>query len=111
MKVYGKVENALVMTKKVTPGVKDPSKQYFSVGIVKDDEIGELRCTEEVYNQVEVYNFYHFGSVYNSEYDSFNLESCRHLGMMSVPTPEKASAPEQVTAPEATPAPEKGSKK
>lgn len=100
MKVYGKVENALVMTKKAEQGKKDPSKTYFYVGIVKDDELGEISATEEVYNAVERGCFYNFGTCYNSDFDMFQLEKSFPVGIAPVmpPTPEKADTSAPVDA-------------
>lgn len=74
MKIYGKIEGALVMTKKQEQGKKDPSKKYCRVGVVMGDELGEISATEEVYNAVERGKLYSFGTVYNSDWDMFQLE-------------------------------------
>ena len=75
MKIRGNVNNLLVMTKKDTQGVKDPSKHYYKIGVVTDnDEIGELPTTEEVYNSVDRGHAYNFVYTFNSEYGSFMLD-------------------------------------
>lgn len=74
MKIYGRIENALVMTKKQEQGKKDPTKKYCRVGVVMGDEIGEISATEDVFNAVERGRFYNFGTVYNSDWDMFQLE-------------------------------------
>lgn len=74
MKIYGRIENALVMTKKQEQGKKDPTKKYCRVGVVMGDELGEISATEEVYDAVDRGKFYNFGTVYNSDWDMFQLE-------------------------------------
>lgn len=81
MKIYGRIENALVMTKKQEQGKKDPSKKYCRVGVVMGDEIGEISATEEVYNSVDRGRFYNFGTVYNSDWDMFQLEKAIPLNV------------------------------
>lgn len=87
MKVYGKVENALVMTKKAEQGKKDPTKTYYRLGIVKDDELGESRCEESVFLSVDKYQTYNFGMCYNSEYDTVVLETCYPVDPV-IPVPD-----------------------
>lgn len=75
MRLEGKVVNALVMAKKAVQGIKDPDKTFYSIGIVKDEELGELSCTKEVYDSVEKMNYYDFGFCYNQQYKSLQLDS------------------------------------
>jgi hypothetical protein len=61
------------MTKKEVNGVKDPTKKYYSVGIIQGDELGELSCNENVFNAVERGNGYSFAYTFNTEFKSFQL--------------------------------------
>lgn len=105
MKIYGKIENALVMTKKQEQGKKDPSKKYCRVGVVMLDELGEISATEEVYNAVERGKCYNFGTVYNSDWDMFQLEKAIPINSEHE-TPASAPA-ETETEPKAETEPEK----
>lgn len=95
MRIYGNLKDCLVMTKKEQPGKKDPTKKYCYLGIVMDNELGEVSCTEDVYAAVEIWNVYDFGFCYNTNFDMFQLEACQRVGIANVP---------QAAAPEAAPA-------
>lgn len=73
MIINGKFDNGLVMTKKEIQGKKDPSKTYFSLGVIADNELGEIGCTEDVYNFCEVGKTYDFATAFRSEYQQFLL--------------------------------------
>lgn len=87
MKIYGQLQNCLVMTKKEQPGKKDPSKKYCYLGVVMDNELGEISVTEDVYNSVELWHTYDFGFCYNTNFEMFQLERSVPLGMVSIPVP------------------------
>lgn len=74
MRVEGSIVDALIMTKKEQQGVKDPSVTYYRIGIVKDEELGEMRCTKEVFDQVKKMCSYDFGFIFNSEYGSLQID-------------------------------------
>lgn len=95
MKIYGKIENCLVMTKKQEHGKKDANKKYCYVGVVMGDEIGEISATEEVYNSVERGKFYSFGTVYNSDWDLFQLEKAIPLSVADEKPTESKADPEK----------------
>lgn len=81
MKIYGKLSDCLVMTKKEQPGKKDPTKKYFYVGVVMDDELGEISTTPEVFNALQIGHYYDFSFCYNTNYEMFQLEQCQHVGV------------------------------
>lgn len=74
MRLEGSIVDALVMTKKKQENTKEPGVFYFRIGIVKDEELGEMSCTEEVFDSVEKMHSYDFGFRYNSEYKSLQLD-------------------------------------
>lgn len=98
MKVDAKIDFCLVMTKKEIQGVKDPTQMYHRIGVVREDELGELRCTKEVFDQVEKGKMYDFGFVFNSEYNSLQVDRIlRFYDMAAEPEPvaaENAAEPE-----------------
>lgn len=95
MKIYGRIEHALVMTKKQEQGKKDPTKKYNRVGVVMGDEIGEISASEEVYEVVERGKFYSFGTVYNSDWDLFQLEKAIPLSVADEKPTESKAEPEK----------------
>ena len=62
MTIYGKFEKALVMTKKIIDSKKDVGKHYYSLGVVANNELGEIHCTED-----------DFSTQYRTEYQMFSL--------------------------------------
>lgn len=78
MRVEGSIKDALVMTKKRQESTKDKGVFYCRIGIVKDEELGEMRCTQEVYDLVEKMNSYDFGFIFNSEYGSLQIDRVLH---------------------------------
>lgn len=74
MRVEGSIVDALIMTKKEQQGVKDPTVTYYRIGIVKDEELGEMRCTKDVFEQVKKMCSYDFGFIFNSEYGSLQID-------------------------------------
>lgn len=79
MTIYGKFEKALVMTKKVVDGKKDPTKKYYSLGVVANNELGEVNCTEDVFNYCEVGKTYDFATQYRTEFDMFTLSGINNV--------------------------------
>lgn len=73
MVIYGKFDNALVMTKKEVEGKKDPTKKYYSLGVVADNELGEINCSEEVFNRCEVGVTYDFATSYRTDFQMFMI--------------------------------------
>lgn len=73
MIIKGKFDNGLVMTKKEIQGKKDPSKTYYTLGVIADNELGEIGCDEETYKLCEVGKTYDFATSYRSEYQQFLL--------------------------------------
>lgn len=73
MTIYGKFEKALVMTKKIIDSKKDVGKHYYSLGVVANNELGEIPCTEDVFNMCEVGKMYDFCTQYRTEYQMFSL--------------------------------------
>ncbi len=74
MRVEGSIVDALIMTKKEMQGKSDPDKTFYRIGIVKDEELGEMSCTKEVYDQVQKMCSYDFGFIFNSEYKSLQID-------------------------------------
>ena len=109
MRLDGKVVDAQVVAKKASQGVKDPSQTFYSLGIVKDEETGELSCTKDVYDSVEKNVFYDFGFCYNQQFKSLQLDRVlsnngtlieRLLGGNNVSVEQAAPVPESVEAEE-----------
>lgn len=73
MVIYGTFNNGLIMTKKTTQGKKDPSKTYYYLGVIADNELGEIGCTEEVYNYCEMGKTYDFTTSFKTEFQQFLL--------------------------------------
>ncbi len=73
MKVDAKLLEVTVITKKEVAG-KDPGVFYYRVGVWKDQEVGELRCTKNIYDQVEALNTYDLGLIFNTEYNSLQVD-------------------------------------
>ena len=74
MRVEGSIIDALVMTKKEMQGKSDPDKTFYRIGIVKDEELGEMSCTKEVFDEVQKMCSYDFGFIFNSEYKSLQID-------------------------------------
>lgn len=67
MKINGKIENVMILTKKESVSSKDASLKFYTLGIMANDELGELSCTEEAFNSTERGKYYNCEFVYNSE--------------------------------------------
>ena len=74
MKVDAKIYNVTVITKKEQKGVKDVTQVYYRLGVWKDQEVGELRCTKEIYDQIEALHTYDLGFLFNTEYGSLQVD-------------------------------------
>ena len=102
MRLDGKVVDALVVAKKSVQGFKDPSQTFYSLGIVKDDETGELSCSKDVFDSVEKNVYYDFGFFYNQQYKSLQLDRVlsnngslfERLMGNNVPVEQAAAVPE-----------------
>lgn len=75
MFIYGNFNNALVMTKKKIESKKEVGKFYFSVGVVANNELGEISCSEDVFNACEIGKMYDFSTTYRTDYQMFSLTS------------------------------------
>lgn len=95
MKIYGQLLNCLVMTKKEQPGKKDPSKKYLYVGVVMENELGEISATSDVFDQLEIGHYYDFGFCYTTNYEMFQLERCQHVGISGFAVEPVHRLPEQ----------------
>lgn len=133
MKVEGSIKDALVMTMKEQQGIKDPTRFYYIIGIVKDEELGEIRCTEEVYKGVKKMCSYDFGFIFNSQYGTLQIDrvlaeygtleqqaenNAIAAAVVAAPDQEQKdvaaateAAPGEVSAPEQEPETKKASKK
>ena len=109
MKLDGRVIDAQVVAKKASQGIKDPNRTFYSLGIVKDEETGELSCTKDVYDFVKKNNFYDFGFCYNQAFDSLQLDQVlsdngtlleRLLGENTASAEQSAAVPEPAEAEE-----------
>lgn len=74
MRVEGSIVDALIMTKKEAESTKNPGTFFYSIGIVKDEELGEIRCTKDVFDQVKKMCSYDFGFIFNSQYGSLQID-------------------------------------
>lgn len=74
MKVDAKLYECTVITKKEVQGVKEPTQMYYRLGIWKEQEVGELRCTKEIYDQVEPLHTYDLGLMFNTDYNSLQVD-------------------------------------
>lgn len=74
MKVDAKLYKCTVLTKKEVQGKEDPTKMYYRLGVWKDQEVGELRCTKEIYDQVESLHTYDLGLMFNTDYNSLQVD-------------------------------------
>ena len=110
MRIYGQLKDCLVMTKKEQPGKKDPSKKYCYVGVVMNDELGEISVTSDVFGALEIGHYYDFGFCYNTNYEMFQLEQCQHVGMSGFAVDRKQQLPEHAAVEVPAPEPEKAAK-
>lgn len=73
--VISNVTKLFVVTKKETVSAKDPSRKFYKLGVMTaDDELGEISCSEDVYNSVEKGKEYNFVTAFNDTYKSFRIE-------------------------------------
>lgn len=84
MKITNKT-SVLVLAKKETPGLKNPSQKYYSLVIMQDADAGSISCTKEVFDAVEDGKVNVLDTEYNQKYESF-----RAVGVASAPA-EKAT--------------------
>lgn len=104
MKVEGSIKDALVMTMKEQQGIKDPTRFYYIIGIVKDEELGEIRCTEEVYKGVKKMCSYDFGFIFNSQYGTLQIDRVlAEYGTLEQQAENNAIAAAVVAVPESAP--------
>lgn len=81
MKIFGKLENAIVLTLKREQGSGDYAGSYFHrIGLFFPDtqEMGELNCSEEIYKACQSVvgdpnKKVNFDFVYNTEYKKLSL--------------------------------------
>lgn len=111
MRIYGQLSDCLVMTKKEQPGKKDPSKKYYYVGVVMNDELGEISAIPEVFEALEIGHYYNFGFCYNTNFEMFQLDRWQHVGISGFAMASK-QVPDQADteAPAEAAATKKGSK-
>lgn len=115
MKVDASITACLVMTKKEIPNKTDPNIFYYRIGVVREEELGELRCTKEIFEQVEKGKTYDFGFVFNSQYNSLQVDRILRFHDI-VPEPEPLAAapaepePEKAAGSEPAEEKKKGSK-
>lgn len=74
MKVDARLYECTVITKKEVQGVKEPTQMYYRLGVWKEQEVGELRCTKEIYDQVEPLHTYDLGLMFNTDYNSLQVD-------------------------------------
>lgn len=116
MKVDARLYECTVITKKEVQGVKEPTQMYYRLGVWKEQEVGELRCTKEIYDQVEPLHTYDLGLMFNTDYNSLQVDQVlQHYAsspfleaLMSQQAAALASVP--VEAPAAAPAPDQEQK-
>lgn len=79
MKLYGQIENAVVMTRKSEKNEKT-GNVYYRLGLVfpETNELGEIGCNEKIYNQVESVcgDFKHrvnLSFVYNTDFKNISI--------------------------------------
>lgn len=120
MKVDARLYECTVITKKEVPGVKEPSQMYYRLGVWKDQEVGELRCTKDIYDGVKALHTYDLGLMFNTDYNSLQVDQVLNhypsspflealmaqqaAAMAAAPAPEPsvaAPAPDQKEAAEA----------
>lgn len=91
MIIKGSCDNVSILYATSKQGVKDPSKNFYSLGLWFQDfnQTGEVPCSEDIYNAVsKVANdpdlskklgvVYDFDTAYNTDYHSFRLVSVRN---------------------------------
>lgn len=116
MKVDAKLYECTVITKKEAQGVKDPTQMYYRLGVWKEQEVGELRCTKEIYDQIEPLHTYDLGLMFNTDYKSLQVDCVlKHYAsspfleaLMSQQAAAVAAVPAE--APAAAPAPDQEQK-
>lgn len=72
MKITNKTR-VTVLAKKETKGVKDPSKTYYALVILQDDDAGSISCPEEVYKAVKEDTQVDLITEYNQQFSSFRV--------------------------------------
>ena len=81
MKLFGQIENALVLSSKKEESKKEAGRFFYKVGVFfpESKELGELPCNEEIYNAVQSIEgsgkFVNFGFYYNTDFKSITLYS------------------------------------
>lgn len=73
MKILCAITNVKVLTKEATPS-RDNTATYYKLGIMSGNELGNVSCSEDVYNNVQTDKVYDIACTYNSEYKSFKLD-------------------------------------
>jgi hypothetical protein len=61
---------------------QDGKSTYYDIGVtvLSTGEAGTFSCTEELYALVDLLKEYQFIAQYNSDYKTFRLIGCNHLG-------------------------------
>lgn len=71
--------DATVLTKKEKESKTEKGKFFYKIGVIKDDELGELNCNEEVYNAVVKGKPYRLHCSFNTQYNSFSVNGADDL--------------------------------
>ena len=79
MVIYGNFNEATVMTKKEIPSKKEAGKTYYNLGVVANNELGEIPCTEDVFRLCEIGKKYDFQTSYRTDYQMFQLTSVANV--------------------------------
>ena len=78
MKINLLAQNVKVLTKSANPS-KDGTATYYNIGIMCGSELGNISCSQEVYDLVELDKVCDIVGIYNSEYKSFKFEKVATL--------------------------------
>ena len=71
-----KIENnttLLVLAKNEKQGIKDPTKTYYSLVIMQDEDAGSISCPKEVYDAVKEGQTVTVKTEFNQTYNSFRV--------------------------------------
>lgn len=67
------VTKLTVLQKIANAGIKDPSKTYYKLLVMQDEDAGVINCTQEVHDAVEVGKTFPFVTLYSEKYGSFRI--------------------------------------
>lgn len=73
MKINAVSQNVKVLAKEATPS-SDGKNTYYKLAVLVGAEAGNVSCSKEVFDLVEVDKNYDLSAVFNSEYKTFKFE-------------------------------------